>query len=158
MSGYSRGSVRPHRGSLRHRTLLRALGAVTIAAVALGCAADDDPRSGAPDIPDGAVLATFETASGSFRTIIRDETSVRRVLDGTIGEHVGVPNGRLVEGDGGVNAPHDWHLVDVEVVDMTMELCDGTVDYLNEIGLDRFMEEHTDRFCPWGAVLVDVTE
>lgn len=85
---------------------------------------------------------------GFFRAIITDETSVRRVRDGTIGEHVGVLNGRLVAGDGGVNAPHDWPFVEVEVVDMTMELCDGTVGYLNERGRERFMLEHTDRFCP----------
>ncbi len=157
MSICLRGSVRSHRGSIRDRVVVRAFGVTLLGAVALGCAADTPP-SRVPDIPDGAVVATFETASGSFRVVITDETSVRRVLDGTVGEHVGVPNGRLVEGDGGVNAPHDWHLVDVEVVDMTMELCDGTVDYLNEIGLDRFMTEHTDRFCPWGAVLVDVAE
>jgi len=154
----SRDSFSTRRGSIRHRAAFRSLGVSMIAVVALGCTSGDAPPSGSPDVPDGAVLATFETVSGSFRVIITDETSVQRVLDGPIGEHVGVPNGRLVEGDGGVNAPHDWHLVEVEVVDMTMELCDGTVDYLNEIGLERFMTEHTDRFCPWGAVLVDVTE
>jgi len=158
VSNSARSVVRFRRSSIRDRSVLRALGLSMIAVVALGCAGDETPPSGTPDIPDGAVLATFDTASGSYRALITDEVSVQRVLDGPIGEHIGVPNGRLAEGDGGVNAPHDWHVFDVEVVDMTMELCDGTVDYLNEIGLERFMEEHTDRFCPWTAVLIDVAQ
>lgn len=147
------------RGSIRLRAIACLIGVLVIAVFVFGCDSRDDPPSSGPQVPDGAVIATFDTAgAGTFRVLITDEVSVRRVLDGTIGEHVGIPNGRLVTGDGGVNGPNGWHLVDVEVVDMAMEVCDGTVEYLNGLGVERFMAEHGDRFCPWGAVLVDVSE
>ena len=39
-----------------------------------------------------------------------------RVAAAEPGTHVGIPNGRILPGDGGLNVGHDWHLVEVEIV------------------------------------------
>ena len=57
-------------------------------------------------------------------------------------------------GDGGFNAPHQWHLTGAEVVDATSELCDGQPSHL-DADLDGWLTNvKTD--CPWSAVVVAV--
>ena len=41
---------------------------------------------------------------------------------------------------------------------MTMEVCDGTVSYVDDLGYEGFVPRHGDRFCPWGAEIVDLIE
>jgi hypothetical protein len=113
----------------------------------IGTACGDDPA-------EASILVTFETASGSFIARIVDPVSIdraREALDD--GGSAGIPNGRIVEGDGGVNTGHDWHLEDVELVDVTIEVCDGTVDFVDE-NLDVFLD--LGNYCPWSAVVVAI--
>jgi hypothetical protein len=101
-----------------------------------------------------SILVTFETPSGSFIARIDDPVSIdraRAALDE--GTSAGIPNGRIVEGDGGVNTGHNWHLDDVELVDATIEACDGTADFVDE-NLDTYLE--LGNYCPWGAVVVSI--
>ncbi|MGH8927785.1 MAG: hypothetical protein ACRDWH_05505 [Acidimicrobiia bacterium] len=106
--------------------------------------------SGEPD----AVLVTFETPEGSFTARIEDPASIQRVQQALESDgRAGIPNGVIVEGSGGVNPGHDWHLEDVEMVDMTIEVCDGTADYV-DAHLEDFLA--LGQFCPWSAVVVDV--
>lgn len=58
-----------------------------------------------------------------------------------------------MEGDGGVNTGHNWHLEDVELVDLTIEACDGTADFVDE-NLDVYLD--LGNYCPWSAVVVVV--
>lgn len=110
-----------------------------------------------PPGEDGATVR-FATVEGEFVVRITDPESLLRLEGARTGDFVGIPNGLLARGDGGVNIGHDWHLVEVELADMTMEICDGTVAYLDELGMDRFIEEHSDRFCPWTATFVAIVE
>jgi hypothetical protein len=114
----------------------------------MGTACGDD--SPAP------ILVTFETASGSFIARIVDPASIDRARAalGT-GGSAGIPNGRIVEGDGGVNIGHDWHLEDVELVDVTIEVCDGTADFVDE-NLEVFLD--LGNYCPWSALVVAIDE
>lgn len=105
----------------------------------------------ADPMPD-PIVATFDTADGSFRVLIDQPAAIDLLAAAEPGTHIGIPNGRILPGDGGVNVGHDWHLVEVEIVDMTMELCDGTAAYLDDIGFDAWYDAHGDRFCPWSAV------
>jgi hypothetical protein len=101
-----------------------------------------------------SILVTFETPSGSFIARIDDPVSIdraRAALDE--GTPAGIPNGRIVEGDGGVNTGHNWHLEDVELVDATIEACDGTADFVDE-NLDTYLE--LGNYCPWSAVVVSI--
>ncbi len=60
------------------------------------------------------------------------------------------PNGRVVAGHGGHNAPWSWHLEDVELADATIELCDARPSMV-EADLPAWIGE---RFCPWSGYVV----
>ena len=50
------------------------------------------------------------------------------------------------------NKGHAWHLVEVELVDLTMELCDGRPSDLDQ---DLpYWADTVGRFCPWSVVPV----
>lgn len=46
-----------------------------------------------------------------------------------------------------------WHLEDVELVDVTIEACDGTADFVDE-NLDVYLD--LGNYCPWSAVVVAI--
>jgi len=101
-----------------------------------------------------SILVTFETPSGSFIARIDDPVSIDRAREALDeGTSAGIPNGRIVEGDGGVNTGHNWHLEDVELVDVTIEACDGTADFVDE-NLDMYLE--LGNYCPWSATVVAI--
>jgi hypothetical protein len=113
----------------------------------IGTACGDDSGS-------ASILVTFETPSGSFIARIVDPVSIDRAREALDeGGAAGIPNGRIVEGDGGVNIGHNWHLEDVELVDVTIEACDGTADFVDE-NLDVFLD--LGNYCPWSAVVVAI--
>jgi hypothetical protein len=100
-----------------------------------------------------AYVVTFTTPAGHFTALIDDAAAVAHI-DETIAAGsvvIGIPNGLVVRGNGGVNGRHDWHLEDVELADLTVEVCDGTADYLDE-HLDEWIAD-VGRYCPWGARL-----
>ena len=124
------------------RPILLPLLALTLA---LGAAA---PASAAPDRPRWQwAVVVWATPDGTFRTRITDEASIERLVTAT-SDRVGIPNGRLVRGTA-ENRGHAWHLEDVEIVDMTIELCDGTARMVDD-ELDRWIAEN-GRYCPWDA-------
>jgi hypothetical protein len=117
-------------------------------AILIGAACGDEPASAA------SILVTFETPSGSFIARIVDPVSIDRAREALDeGGSAGIPNGRILEGDGGVNTGHNWHLEDVELVDVTIEACDGTADFVDE-NLDVYLD--LGNYCPWSAVVVAV--
>jgi hypothetical protein len=117
-------------------------------AIVVGAACGDEPAEAT------SILVTFETPSGSFIAMIDDPVSIDRAREALDeGGSAGIPNGRIVEGDGGVNTGHNWHLEDVELVDVTIEVCDGTADFVDE-NLDIFLE--LGNYCPWSAVVVAI--
>jgi len=131
------------------RILLAAAAVGILTATTAAPAAAETPRQRGWNVQ-------FATPDGWFRAVIVDPASVARI-DAALeaGErYLGIPNGVMVRGNGGVNRGHDWHLVDVELVDMTIELCDGTAAYVDE-HLDDWMRE-VGRYCPWSAELVSL--
>lgn len=142
-----------------HRPLhaRRALASLLLVALLTACGRGDTtgPTDPTPPATDG-ITVRFATPEGDFLVVIEDEEALARLDGAEPGEHIGIPNGRLVKGDGGVNIGHDWHLVEVEIVDMTMEVCDGTADYVDDLGYDEFVEQHGDRFCPWSATFGEI--
>jgi hypothetical protein len=118
----------------------------TVVLIAASCGDDAAEAS--------SILATFETPSGSFIARIVDPASIDRAREALDeGGSAGIPNGRIVEGDGGVNTGHNWHLEDVELVDVTIEACDGTADFVDE-NLDVYLD--LGNYCPWSAVVVAI--
>lgn len=130
---------------------------IVVAATCLGLGSVLLAGSPATEVDAGSadpVIATFETADGStFRALLdRPEDIARAEAALEAGGNAGIPNGALASGDGGVNAPHRWHLVGVELVDVTIELCDGTATMVDE-DLDYWLGT-VGRFCPWNATLI----
>jgi hypothetical protein len=137
------------------------LGALLVFVAACGDGAGDTtttepPTTTVPD--DGSVVAEFETPDGETYRIRLEGDAAQVAKSGTPGTHIGIPIGYIERGDGGVNIGHDWHMVDVEFADMTIELCDGTVSYIDDLGYDEFVSQHGNQFCPWGAVFVGIVD
>lgn len=53
-----------------------------------------------------------------------------------------------------MNAPHNWHMQDTTLADMTIELCDGTATMVDEDV--TYWVDTVGRFCPWNATVVDI--
>ena len=106
-----------------------------------------------------SVIAEFQTPDGeSYRALLTGEAAAHARAAHAAGEHPGIPNGVIQPGDGGINTGHDWHVVNVEFAEVTIEVCDGTVSYMDSLGYEEFVDQHGDRFCPWSAELVDIIE
>ena len=128
------------------RELVRRTSVLGIA-ILIGAACGGEPAS-------TYILVTFETPSGSFIARIVDAVSIDRAREAfDEGGSAGIPNGRILEGDGGVNTGHNWHLEDVELVDVTIEACDGTADFVDE-NLDVYLD--LGNYCPWSSVVVAI--
>lgn len=59
------------------------------------------------------------------------------------------PSGALVAGNGGVNPGWSWHLDDLHLAEMTIELCDARPSMV-EADLAYWIGT-VKRFCPWTA-------
>lgn len=137
-----------------------------LAVVAVACGDDDAgettttiPTTPTTTLPDGSVIAEFRTPDGeSYRVLLAGEAAVAAQAAFGAGTSPGIPNGRILPGDGGVNIGHEWHIVEVEFADIAIEVCDGTVSYIDDLGYDEYVNQHGDRFCPWSAELIDVLE
>ena len=102
-----------------------------------------------------ARVVTWETPEGTFRTNGHSAEDLVRIQDGVErNEHIGIPVGSMARGDGGVNTGHDWHLVGVELADVTIELCDATVAYV-DANLEDWMAQ-VGSYCPWGAIPIAI--
>ncbi len=104
------------------------------------------------------MIAEFRTPDGNFKVLLTGAAAEQARAAHESGTQPGIPNGRILRGDGGVNLGHDWHLVEVEFADMTIEVCDGTAAYIDSIGYDAWVAGAGDRYCPWGAELVALSE
>jgi hypothetical protein len=145
------------------KKLISLISLLVVVAVACG---DDDaggstttPTTPTTTLPDGAVIAEFRTPDGeTYRILLSGDAAVTARAAFASGTSPGIPNGRIVAGDGGVNIGHEWHIVEVEFADFAIEVCDGTVSYIDDLGLDEYMNQHGDRYCPWSAELVDLID
>jgi len=147
----------PHRPGSLGRALAAGALALVLATACAGDAGDATTTTAA--IPGGSVIAEFETPDGERYRILLTGMSAETARQAfAAGTSPGIPNGVIRPGDGGVNAGHEWHVTEVEFADMAIEVCDGTVSYIDDLGYEGFVAQHGDRFCPWSAELVDLTE
>ena len=102
------------------------------------------------------VVVTFATADGStFRAVLEQPEDIARAEAALAGDgYAGIPNGALAYGDGGVNAPHTWHMVGTTLADVTTEVCDGTASMVDADPV--YWVETVGRFCPWTATVIAV--
>ena len=119
------------------------------------------PTQPSVDPLKGGIVASFEVAGEQFRAWITNPTTIQQVLALRPGQsREPFPNGRLRTGSGAAdhNAPYSWHLDpdDTQMVEVTIELCDGRPSYVEQ-NRDAFIRE-VGRYCPWGATLVAVAD
>jgi hypothetical protein len=131
---------------------------IALAVLFVVAACGDDDGTPTTTLPEGAVIAEFLTPDGSFKVLLTGAAADHARAANEAGTQPGIPNGKILRGDGGVNLGHDWHLVEVEFADMTIEVCDGTAAYIDSIGYDEWIANHGDRYCPWSAELVAIEE
>jgi hypothetical protein len=109
----------------------------------------------------GGVLAEFDVHGETFRVWVTNPETIQQLLDLQAGvSDANIPNGRVQHGPGEAdhNLPWSWHLdpVDIEMAEMTMELCDGAPWFIEE-EVDYFVET-VQRYCPWEAQLVGLED
>lgn len=99
-------------------------------------------------------IQIHENTTERFKVLVRDPAKANELRQLMKGEKIGHVNGELREGDGGFNKPWSWHLDPdtVEVVEVSIELCDGTPSFV-ERELSYWLNV-VKRFCPWGARVV----
>lgn len=95
-------------------------------------------------------IVTWKVGDETFRTYLNraaDIAVVRRAIKA--GETAGIPIGRIYRGRR-ENGGYAWHLRDVRLAEVTIELCDGRPSDL-DADLDYWVGS-VKRYCPWGAV------
>lgn len=109
----------------------------------------------------GGVVATFDVQGMKFRVLVTNPETIGQLVglkNGT--STANIPNGKILEGPGAGlhNLPWSWHLdpQDIQMADMTIELCDGTPQYVED-HLQEWLGT-VKRYCTWGAKLVDLAD
>lgn len=101
--------------------------------------------------PGDSAEFTVAVENEQFRVRIEDpiEIAQARALINS-GNSINI-NGEILRGTGGFNAGYSWHLKpsSVELVDLTIELCDGMPSYVEE-NVDYYVDT-VKAYCPWGA-------
>ena len=139
---------------LRRTVTMKRLLTLTLIAASLLAACGDDAATTTTTLPAGSVVAEFATAEGTFKVLLTGAAADAAREAFANGTQPGIPNGRILPGDGGVNTGHGWHLEEVEFADMTIEVCDGTAAHVDAVGYDAWVASQGDRYCPWSAQLI----
>ncbi len=131
---------------------------LALVVAAVGCGGDPT----APDNPlAGGVLATFSVVGETFHVWTDHAGTINQILalrDGM--SQASIPNGRLRRGPGigDHNAPYSWHLdpEELAMAEFTIEVCSGLPSFV-EGNVDEWIDV-VGQYCPWSAVLTDVTD
>jgi hypothetical protein len=107
------------------------------------------------DVADRA-YTDFVVAVGDETFVVRAQTpeAIGAGLDLLNGRGQRFPVGRLLEGDGGFNAPWSWHIdpATLTFTEVAIEVCDGTPSYV-----EAHVEEYARvGYCPWGGRVTGV--
>lgn len=139
--------------------MLKPLLLIALFAALLAACGDDGAGDTTTTLPASLVIAEFRTPDGeTYRVLLTGAAADTARAARAAGTSPGIPNGKILPGDGDVNFGHEWHVEDVEFADFTMEVCDGTVSYIDDLGYEDYVSQHGDRYCPWSAELVDLIE
>lgn len=131
------------------RRVLTAAPLASVIALSAACGANIVEPS-----PQEAVFRVRACDTQTFAIRLTDPDLIARA-EQLIGQpEQPIVSGALAPGDGGVNAPFDWHLEpsSIEFVDATIELCDGCPRMVEE-NLQYWLGT-VGRFCPWSSAIV----
>ena len=103
--------------------------------------------------PDRNPVATFQVIDETYKIELATPELVEHAQALLDGEQVAaIPNGTVVRGDSGVNAPWSWHIdpQSLEFAEITIEVCDGLPSYVE----DEIVT--SPNFCPWSAQIISI--
>jgi len=98
-------------------------------------------------------VATFEVVDQTYKIELTTPELQEHARQLLAGEDVaGIPNGKVVRDDPGVNAPWSWHIdpATLEFADQTTEVCDGLPEYVEDGTVT------SEYYCPWSAKIVSI--
>jgi hypothetical protein len=129
------------------------LALLTLAAIALaGSIAAGAQASRAESPQKKRALVTWKVGGEKFRSYVNVPADVVLVRDAIrAGTAAGIPVGRVHRGTR-ENTGHRWHVRNVRLAEVTIELCDGRPSSL-DADLAYWVRT-VERYCPWGAVPV----
>ena len=121
--------------------------------VALAAAAGGLGCSNQPASPSKSAVVTFRVVNETFKVLLTDPATIdvaRRVQAGALKRF---PNGRIVAG-ADVNSGYSWHLAEVEMVEASIEVCDGRPSDVERAGTAF----GGGRYCPWSATVASIQD
>jgi hypothetical protein len=125
---------------------------VPLIALAVVLLAVGGAQASTPASPKKRALVTWKVGTETFRTYVNLPADIARVRAAVrAGTAAGIPAGRIYRGTR-ENRGHTWHLRNVRLAEVTIELCDGRPSDLDG-DLDYWLGT-VKRYCPWGAVPV----
>jgi hypothetical protein len=136
-------------------TLFTALVAAPAALAALAAACGSaEPSAPPPAQHTGVPVFTVQVGAERFKVQATTAASLAALRSRLQSGIPGVILGSLASGDGGVNAPYQWHLVPTTVTaaDVATEVCDGRPSDVQ--GNLNYWLTTVRSYCPWSAKVV----
>jgi hypothetical protein len=100
-----------------------------------------------------SALVTFRVVNETFKVLLTDSAVIDLARRSQAGNVKRFPSGRILSGTD-VNAGWSWHLVDVAMVEVSIEVCDGRPSDVERAGVSY----GGGRFCPWSATVVSIED
>jgi hypothetical protein len=122
-------------------------GVALVSMVASACSSDP------PTAPSPSAIVTFAVSGETFKVSLTRADQIAAARAALNGGPARIPNGRIVPG-ADVNTGWSWHLEDVTLADVTIELCDGRPSDVERQGTAF----GGGRFCPWTAKVTGIEE
>lgn len=104
--------------------------------------------------PSEGQYFTVQVANEQFVMLVTDPITIRLAMDNFAGRNQMHPAGRILSGNGGYNGTWEWHYIPetVQLVDVSIEVCDGLPSYVNTHVSDFIAVG----YCPWSGKIVKV--
>jgi hypothetical protein len=126
--------------------------AIVVTLVVVGLGTLSCQKTSTSPSPTSA-LVTFRVVNETFKALLTDSAAIDLARRSQAGSAKRFPNGRILAGTD-VNTGWNWHLVDVEMVEASIELCDGRPSDVEHAGATY----GGGRFCPWSATVVSIED
>ena len=122
---------------------------IVIILVFSGCSTEDPVNQ-----PSEGQYFTVQVVNEQFVMFVTDPITIRLAMDNFAGRNQMHPSGRILSGNGGYNGTWGWHYIPetVQMVDVSIEVCDGLPSYVNGHVSDFIAVG----YCPWSGKIVKV--
>ena len=99
-------------------------------------------------------LFLVQVSNETFTMFVTDPATIQLAIDNFDGKNARHPSGKIALGHGGFNGHHSWHYIPetVEMVEVSMELCDGLPSYVDDHANDFL----ASGYCPWNGRILRV--